>query len=179
MASYLYGIKSVKHGAVVATGSGFAMPASGDLTPWAYTVQGSLTISEDESTTTEFYVEEVTTPVHSIVTDPGKLTMTWRAYDMTPDLIAVMKGGTAATGTGVDYYYGPESVEPIERSLEITTTNDIVFEIPRASCLARFDSVLGRENLLEMEVKATALAPETTGAGATDQAPYRFRIPTT
>jgi hypothetical protein len=64
-------------------------------------------------------------------------------------------------------------------SLEITTTNDIVFEIPRASCLARFDSVLGRENLLEMEVKATALAPETTGTGPTDQAPYRFRIPTT
>lgn len=179
MASYLYGIKSVKYGAVVATGDGFAMPASGDLTPWAYTVQGSLTISEDESTTTEFYVEEVTTPVHSIVTDPGKLTMTWRAYDMTPALIAVMKGGTAATGTGEDYYYGPESVEAIEMSLEVTTTNDIVFEIPRASCLARFDSVLGRENLLEMEVKATALAPETKGTGATDQAPYRFRIPTT
>ena len=179
MASYLYGIKSVKYGAVVATGDGFAMPASGDLTPWAYTVQGSLTISEDESTTTEFYVEEVTTPIHSIVTDPGKLTMTWRAYDMTPALIAVMKGGTAATGSGEDYYYGPESVEAIEKSLEVTTTNDIVFEIPRASCLSRFDSVLGRENLLEMEVKATALAPETKGTGATDQAPYRFRIPTT
>lgn len=179
MASYLYGIKSVKYGDVVATGSGFEMPASGDLTPWAYTVQGSLTISEDESTTTEFYVEEVTTPVHSIVTDPGKLTMTWRAYDMTPALIAVMKGGATGTGSGEEYYYGPESVEAIEKSLEITTTNDIVFEIPRASCLSRFDSVLGRENLLEMEVKATALAPETTGTGATNKAPYRFRIPTT
>ena len=179
MANYLYGIKSVNYGAVVATGSGFAIPASGDLTSWAMTVAGSLTLSEDESTTTEFFVEEVSTPVHSIVTDPGKLNMTWRAYDMTPALIAVMKGGTSATGTGEDYYYGPETVAAIEMSLVVTTTNDIVFEVPRASCLARFDSGLGRESLLEMEVKATALAPETTGTGATDQAPYRFRIPTT
>jgi hypothetical protein len=179
MANYMYGIKSVKYGAVVATGDGFAMPASADMSSWAYTVQGSLTISEDESTTTEFFVEEVSTPVHSIVTDPGKLNLTWRAYDMTPALIAVMKGGEAATGSGEDYYYGPTTIDSLEMSLEVTTTNNIVFEIPRASCLARFDSVLGRENLLEMEVKATALAPNTTGTGTTDQSPYRFKIPTT
>ena len=50
MANYLYGIKSVKYGAVVATGSGFAMPASGDMSAWAYTVQGLSLIHISEPT---------------------------------------------------------------------------------------------------------------------------------
>jgi hypothetical protein len=184
MANYMYGIKSVKFGTVVATGDEPAMPASAAMSNWAYTVQGSLTISEEESTTTEFYVEEVTTAVHSIVTDPGALTVTWRAYDMTPAMIDKVKGGatgsvTGETGAVFTYYSAPDSIEELELALEITTTNNIVFQVYRASVLARLDSVMGRENLLEMEVKATALAPETTGTDDGDQSPYRILIPTT
>jgi len=175
---YLYGIKSVKYGTVCATGDSPSMPASGDMTSWAQTVQGSLTISEQESTVKYFYVEETTTAVHSIVTDAGNLTVTWRAYDCTPALIAVMKGGISSTGdTGYLSYSGPDTVEAKELALEITCTNNAVFEIYRASCLGRFDSVVGRENLLEMEVVATALAPATTGTDDGDQAPYKIKLP--
>lgn len=176
MAKYLYGIKSIKYGTVAATGTDAVMPASGDMNNWAQTVQGSFTLSEDESTTKEFFVEETTTAVHSVVTDAGQLKATWRAYDMTPTLIAIMKEGTAGTGAGTLTYLGPETVDSVELALEITTTNDVIIEIYRASCLARFDSVLGRENLLEMEVTATALTPENTG---TTHPPYKITIPTT
>jgi len=177
MASYLYGIKSIKYGTPIGAASADAvMPATGDMTQWAQTVQGSFTLSEDESTTKEFFVEETTTAVHSVVTDAGQLKATWRAYDMTHTLIAIMKEGTAATATGYNTYLGPETVDAVELALEITTTNDVIIEIYRASCLARFDSVLGRENLLEMEVTATALTPENTGAS---HPPYKISIPTT
>jgi hypothetical protein len=176
MAKYLYGIKSIKYGTVAATGTDAVMPASGDMNNWAQTVQGSFTLSEDESTTKEFFVEETTTAVHSVVTDAGQLKATWRAYDMTPTLIAIMKEGTAGTGAGTLTYLGPETVDSVELALEITTTNDVIIEIYRASCLARFDSVLGRENLLEMEVTATALTPENTGS---THPPYKITIPTT
>lgn len=173
MAKYVYGIKSVKYGTVEPPGTAPLMPAATGMTSWAQTVKGTLTISEDESTTTDFYVEETTTAVESIVTDAGNFKVTWRAYDVTPSLIAVMKGGTAS-GNGVYLdYYGPESVDTKELALEITTTNDVVFQVPKASCLGRFDSVVGRENLLEMEVVATALSP---GASVTNW-PYRIRIP--
>lgn len=177
MAEYIYGIKSIKYGAVCSTGTSPCMPATGDLTSFAQTVQGSLTISEDEYTLKEFFVEETTTAVKQVVTDAGGLKITWRAYDVTPTLVAAMKGGTA-TGDGTyTIYFGPETVAPVELSLEVTTTDDVIFDIFRASCTARFDSVVGRENLLELEIVAEALAPETTGTGAYDQAPYQYKIP--
>ena len=82
---YVYGIKSVKFG--TPSGSN-TMPA---LTAWAQTVEGSLTLSEDESQEKEFKVEEATSPVKTIVTDVGSLAAKWRAYDLTPAIVAVVK----------------------------------------------------------------------------------------
>jgi hypothetical protein len=167
---YAYGIKSVKFGTPTETAS---MPTG--LSNWAQTVAGSLTISEDEATTKDFNVEETTTPVKSIVTDAGAMTAQWRAYDLTPDYLTTVKGGvsgnTGATGTYALTYDGPTSVTDQELALEITTTNDIVFSIYKASVVARFDGGVGRENLLEVEVRAKALDPGDGGS------PYRIKLP--
>lgn len=167
---YAYGIKSVKFGTPTGTDE---MP--GTLTAWAQTVAGSLTISEDEAQTKDFNVEEATTPVISIVTDVGALTATWRGYDLTPTLIALVKGGTAGTDgsgeTAVVTYAGPVSVATMNLALEITTTNNAVFQIYKAAVLARFDGGIGRENLLEVEVRAIAQDP---GDGSS---PYMIKLP--
>ncbi|WP_372932442.1 hypothetical protein [Mariniphaga sediminis] len=165
---YAYGIKSVKFGTPTGTNS---MP--GTLNQWAQTVAGSLTLSEDEAQTKDFNVEEATTPVKSIVTDVGALTANWRAYDLSPALLAVVKGGTATTPAApADHTYdGPVSVVAKDLALEITTTNDIVFKVYNAAVIARFDGGVGRENLLEVEVRASAQDP---GDGSS---PYQFKFP--
>jgi len=167
---YAYGIASVKFG--IPTGLS-TMP--GTLTAWAQTVRGSLTLSEDEAQTKEFNVEEATTAVKRIVTSVGSLAIKWRAYDLTPSLVVVVKGGTAGTagsgGTAKLTYAGPVSVTTLELALEITTTNGVVFNIYKASVLARFDGGVSAESLLEMEVNATALDP---GAGTS---PYMISLP--
>ena len=167
---YAYGIKTVKFGTPTETAS---MPTG--LTSWAQTVAGSLTLSEDEATTKEFKVEETTTPVKDIVTDAGALTAQWRAYDLTPDYLTVVKGGTSgntgATGSYMLTFEGPTSVTDQELALEITTTNNIVFSIYKASVIARFDGGVGRENLLEVEVRAKALDPGDGGS------PYMIKLP--
>lgn len=167
---YAYGVKSVKFG--TPTG-GSTMP--GSMTAWAQTVRGSLTLSEDEATKKEFKVEEASSPVKEIVTDAGALTMKWRAYDLTPTLVAVVKGGTAGTaGTGATAtvtYAGPVSVAAMELALEVETTNGAKFLIYKASVVARFDGGISAENLLEMEVSAKALDP---GAGTS---PYMITLP--
>lgn len=166
---YAYGIASVKFG--TPTGSN-TMPT---VTQWAQTVQGSMTLSEDEATTKDFNVEETTTPVKSIVTDAGSLTAKWRAYDITPSLVAIVKGGTAGAagsgGTAVVTYAGPVQVVSIDLALEITTTNGVVVSIYNAAVVARFDGAISRENLLEMEVTAKAQDP---GDGSS---PYMFSLP--
>jgi len=167
---YAYGIKTVKFG--TPTGDS-TMPET--LTQWAQTVRGSLTLSEEEAQTKEFNVEEVSSPVKEIVTDAGALTAKWRAYDLTPSLVVVVKGGTASTeGTGATAmvtYAGPTSVASIDLALQIETTNGVIWNIYKASVLARFDGGISAENLLEMEVSAKALDP---GAGTS---PYGFKLP--
>jgi hypothetical protein len=169
---YAYGIKSVKFGTPTGTAT---MPTAGAMTTWAQTVAGSLTLSEDEATTKEFKVEETTSPVKEIVTDAGALTAQWRAYDLTPTYLTVVKGGVGGTaGTGAARmltYDGPTSVTDQELALEITTTNNIVFSIYKASVIARLDGGVGRENLLEVEVRAKALDPGDGGS------PYQIELP--
>lgn len=165
---YAYGIKSVKFGTPTGTDS---MP--GTLNAWAQTVAGSLTLSEDEAQTKDFNVEEATTPVKTIVTDVGAVTITWRAYDLSPALLAVVKGGTASTGAAPaeHTYGGPVSVAAKDLALQITTTNGVVFNVYNAAVLARFDGGIGRENLLEVEVRASAQDP---GDGSS---PYQISFP--
>ena len=132
-----------------------------------------LTLSEDEAQTKDFNVEEATTPVKTIVTDVGALTSTWRAYGLSPDILALVKGGTASTeaAPAAHTYAGPVSVVAKDLALEVTCTNDVVFNIYNAAVLARFDGGIGRENLLELEVKASAQDP---GDGSS---PYMISFP--
>jgi len=167
---YAYGIKTIKFG--TPTGSA-TMP--GTLTQWAQTVQGSLTLSEDEAQQKEFFVEETTTPVMSIVTQAGAVKVKWRAYDLTPALMTVVKGGTSGTaGSGASAvltYAGPVTVAAVNLALEIETTNGAKFNVYKAAVVARFDSSVSREQLLEMEVSATALDPGTS------LSPYGITLP--
>lgn len=165
---YVFGVKSVKFG--TPTGSD-EMP--GSLTAFAQTVAGSLTLSEDEAQTKDFNVEEVTTPVKTIVTSVGALTATWRAYDLSPATLALVKGGTSTTpaAPAAHTYDGPLSVVAKDLALEITTTNDVVIKVYNAAVLARFDGSVGRENLLELEISAIAQDP---GDGTS---PYQISFP--
>jgi len=167
---YMYGIASVKFG--TPTGSA-SMPIASDMATWAQTVQGSLTLSEDEATEKEFFVEETTTPVHSIVTQAGALRVRWRAYDMSVKMLEKVKGGTGteAAAPAAQTYAGPVTIDSVNLALRITTNNGVTFDIYKAAVIARFDSALGREQLLEVEVRATALDPGDGGS------PYKISLP--
>lgn len=169
LVKYAYGIAKVEYGTSTGTST---MPS---MTQWAQTVQGSLTLSEDESTKKEFFVEETTTPVVSLVSQAGAMNIKWRAYDLTPALLVIMKGGTAGTqgsgSTQMQSYAGPVTIDTKNLALKITTTSGVVFSIYKASCLCRFDSAISREQLLEVEVAATVLDP---GDG---KSPYLMEIP--
>jgi hypothetical protein len=166
---YLYGIASVKFG--TPTGSA-SMPVASDMVTWAQTVAGSLTLSEDESTEKEFFVEETTTPVHSIVTQAGALRVRWRAYDMSVKMLEKVKGGTGTetAAPGAQTYAGPVTIDSVNLALRVTTNSGSTFDIYKAAVIARFDSALGREQLLEVEVQATALDPGDGGS------PYKISL---
>ena len=151
MAKYVYGIKSVKFG----TPTGLAtMP--GTLTAWAQTVEGTFTLAESEDTLKSFKVEETATPVLTIVSEAGEMTLTWSAYDLSPAIIAIVKGGTA---TGSTKWAAPATKPTISLAIEVETTDGAKFNIYKTSIFSTFDGAVTRGDLLQMKTKAVVQDP--------------------
>lgn len=154
---YVLGLKSVKFG--IPTGDS-SMPT--EMEPFAKTVRGTMTISESEPTVQDFYVEEQDAPVEQSITESSKLEVTWKAYDMSAATLEKVKGGTAVEDNGVDTpesYTAPAKTILKKLALEIETNTGSKYLIPKANVIARIDGTIGREDMLQVEVTATALDP--------------------
>ncbi|MDX9847468.1 MAG: hypothetical protein RBT74_10855 [Tenuifilaceae bacterium] len=152
---YTLGLKWVKFGTPTGTAT---MPAT--LTDFAKTVKGSMTVDESESTIKDFNVEEVDAPVRQAITENGKLTLVWKAYNLDPEIIAAVKGGTS-TATK---FSAPAKSVIIEKALEVKSIDNVVFAIPKASIVARVTGQIGTDDMLQLEVKATAIDPGDGGS---------------
>lgn len=159
MAKYTFGLKSVKFGTPTGT---VAMPAVMDL--FAATVKGSLKLSESEPTLKEFFVEEQSAPVEQVISEDSKLTAEWQCYDISPDIITKVKGGTVTAGASDDTWAAPAGSSLIKLAVELETSKGVKVKIPNASVVARFDGTLGKEELLTMSIKLTALDPGDGGS---------------
>lgn len=152
---YSIGLKWVKFGTPTGT---VAMPAT--LTDFAKTVKGSMTIEEAEPSITDFKVEEVDSPVKQSITENGTLSLTWRSYNLDPAIIAMVKGGTS-TATK---FSAPAKSVIIEKALEVKSDDNLVFAIPKASIVARVVGQVGADDMLQLEIKATAIDPGDGGS---------------
>lgn len=152
---YTIGLKWVKYGTPTDT---VAMPAT--LNDFAKTVKGSMTIEEAEPSIQDFKVEEVDSPVKQSITENGTLTITWKAYNLDPEIIAAVKGG-ASTATK---FSAPVKSVIIEKALEIKSNDNVVFAIPKASIVARITGQVGADDMLQLEIKATAIDPGDGGS---------------
>lgn len=155
MAKYSIGLKSVKFGTPTGT---VAMPAT--LTAFANTVIGSMTIEESEAETKQFNVEELDAPVREAVVKNGIMNVKWKAYDIDPTILAVVKSGTS---TATKFSAAANSTI-IEKALEITTDDNVVFTVPKASIKARVTGQIGSDDMIQLEVSATAIDPGDGGS---------------
>jgi hypothetical protein len=138
------------------------------LTQWAQTVEGSFTVSESEPTLKDFKVEETASPVKTIVSEAGTTTLKWRAYDIAPSLIAIVKAGTPTAETK---WVSPVTTAALNLAIEITTTDGAKISVYKASVFARFDGAITRGDLWQMEVTAKVIDP---GSGV---APFEITFP--
>lgn len=158
MANYIYKIKSVKYG--TATGSN-TMPASGSLTALPYTVKGSVVLTESDSETQEFEVDQLTDPIMVVATKAGKLTAEMKFYDMDYTAMAALKGGVGnASG------YAPASgAVNVLKAIQIDTVSGHRFDFYNGHMQTKIGSAGSSDGLMTLDTKVTALA-STDGAGS-------------
>jgi hypothetical protein len=153
--SYGSGLTSVKIGAIAGDGGmGTALVALGN------TVAGSMQLTSEEGTTTDFNIEEQDKPVKSII-QAGATRLTWECYDVGGETMAKLFGGTYDSGT--DTYTSPDKVVAQELSLELTSAEGHVMSIVRASVFPTFNWSFSKDALAKISVSATILQPTKVG----------------
>lgn len=128
-----------------------------------YTAEGTATIETEDPEVTEFFVEEIETPIYQS-SRMGRTTISFALAS--PDLAQCQKvfGGEAPTGTGGDLTWNyPSGTVVLEKSIKITPKEGIVFEIPRGRISAKFAGSFGRADTLKVEVSVSVLQPKKAG----------------
>lgn len=158
------GLQQILVGDIAADGG-----AGTDLVQLGYTNEDSATFTQDEATTTEFYVEELDDP---ILTNerPGATTFTWVIANPDLEVLERLFGGTI-TGTGTSasprVWNAPDRMPTnLFKTIKIVPETGLEsITIPRAKISARFDGTIGRNSLLGVTVVATVNKPTKDGVG--------------
>lgn len=137
------------------------------LSTIALTYKGSATLKEADPTITDIYVEEEDFPVESF-DQMGNTILAFSILDLTPETLQRLKGGTLVGGA----WNSPRAVVDIEQSLQVLTKRDILIEIPRAKIRAVLNFALGRTDVSLVDIKATALLPQSEDVGPIAIGPY-------
>lgn len=89
MAKKIFGLASVKIAPIASDGGmGTALETIGE------TVSGTATMTQEDNAVTDFGIEESDSPVESIVTAAGKLSLAWSSYKVSYAVLEKLLGGT-------------------------------------------------------------------------------------
>lgn len=157
MSKFKLGLVNVLLGAIAGDGGmGTALTAVGD------TVAGSATMTTADDTKTDFNTEESSSPVMSIVSQEGAITLTWSTFNNNVDNLVRMFGGTKVPGNGTttgDRWEAPDSFPEIEQSVKVQWKTGGYIEIPRAKIAAKMNLSFKKDSLSQIDITATVLQP--------------------
>lgn len=147
------GVKSVKEGPVPDDGTMGTVLA--DIGP---TYKGTVSLVEDAASVFNVMVEEQDDPIYQFFTK-GTKKFAFSLPDYTPETIQRVKGGDVIDGTWME----PDNVPVIERSYQIITQTDVLFEIPRMGISAVINGKMQKDAVGLLDIVGTPLKPEGPG----------------
>ena len=157
MPKHTFGLATVKMGTIEVDGG-----MSLTLVEVGETVSGTMGVVSEDNTVTDFIIEESDSPVESIVSARGKVTLSWSCYNVEADNMIKFFGGTKVTGPPVKWQ-APDSFPDVEKSLEVTDKKGNVTIFPRAKLSAKLGLAFSRDKLGQIDIVATILQPTKAG----------------
>lgn len=157
MAKHVFGLVNVELGTIESDGG-----VSLTFAPVGETVSGTATMGTEDNTVTDFNIEESSSPIESVVTQPGKITFNWSTYNVDADQLVKLFGGTKITGPPVKWE-APDSFIDVEKSIKLTDKKGNVVVIPRAKLSAKLGLAFSKDKLGQVDIAATVLQPTKAG----------------
>jgi hypothetical protein len=156
MAKYGYKVDSIETGTPSTDGT---MPTT--MTALPDTVDGTVVIEETTPQTKGFKRSKDKAPFMIVVTEDGNLPIKFSIYDISPSVLAILKGGTATAETAWKPSVGTSQL--IETALRLKTEGGkLTVNIPKASVTALIKGSLKSDELLTLECTATPLSVDPT-----------------
>jgi hypothetical protein len=162
MPKYSIGLDKIEMGDIAGDGG-----MSTGLAELGATVQDTMTLTNEDDQTQDFFEEESDDPVYSIVTQRGALRLNWSTYNIDVQNLQKLFGGTiSGNGTSTPYTWtAPNNIPEKEQSLRITTKSGPVIEITRATMQPKFNWNLTKTQLASIDIVATVLTPTKANEG--------------
>ena len=150
---YSYGVKSITMGAIASDGGmGTTLVDIGEI------YQDSCSIVQEDPTITEHYCEQADDPILEIQ-QLGKRVLKFALVDVSPANLAIFLGGDTTTVDTKAAWQAPDTFVNLEKSLKITSQNDVIQQIVRGSLSGKITWNLGRKDMAKIEVTVKVLKP--------------------
>jgi len=122
------------------------------------TVLGTARFGGEDTTTTNFFVEEHDDAVESISV-AGVLSFTFSTHNASQTAFLNAFGGTIVAGV----YHAPDSEQDIEQSIRAELQTGLFFEFTRVKVKARPSLTMAKDTIGQIDFTCTILKPSKTG----------------
>jgi len=132
------------------------------LETFGYTVPDSFSITTEEGTQSDIFVEESDTAIISQNT-PGAKRVSWETYNTSPEALQAAFQGTI-TGTGATRQWNaPANVTAIILSIRVNTKNNRRFDMAKVSVVPILNLAVNKTDAGRISFTGTVLIPDKPG----------------
>lgn len=127
------------------------------------TAEDSVKLTTENDETKDWFAEEMDAPAFTEVVKKGKTSLELEILNPDMDTLVETMGGSKSGSGGTAKYTFPEQAVTVERTVKITPRKGMGFIYNRARIDASLSEEMGRNNLIRLKLKITALKPEKVG----------------
>jgi hypothetical protein len=134
MPEYALGLVSLEIADIPTDGT---MAADIDFETVGDSVKGTVLMTQEDGTNTDFNIEEQDDPILTIQTQRGKKILNFSCYNVDATTLERFFGGVITPGPPI-VYTAPESDPELEKALKLTGKRGHIFRIPRAKIVGLY-----------------------------------------
>ncbi|PSR54154.1 hypothetical protein AHMF7605_11795 [Adhaeribacter arboris] len=158
MAEYTFGMAKILLGTPAGDGG-----MSTTLTEkFGYTKPDSVSITSEEGTKSEIFIEESDTAIISQDT-PGAKRVNWSTYNTAPEALQAAFGGTIVGTGAAKVWNSPENLQPVIYSVRIEDKANHFWAMAKVQVVPRLNININKSDAGQIDFVGTILIPDKAG----------------
>ncbi|WP_026463489.1 hypothetical protein [Adhaeribacter aquaticus] len=129
---------------------------------FGYTVSDSFSITTEEGTLSEIFIEESDTAIISQST-AGAKRVAWSTYNTEPEALQAAFGGTVSGSGAAKVWNAPANINAVILSVRVNTKNNKRYDMAKVSIVPRLNININKTDAGRIDFTGTILIPDKAG----------------